>query len=84
MMEIQKALIQQALIAHEAQIEDEYKNYEYSFRSIDVKFNLGRHPGYVVQCESVLDIYENDMHVAIDPYTTTVWFNDDLTIDEII
>ena len=84
MMKIQKALIQQALIAHEAQIEDDYQGYEYSFRTTDVRYYLGRHSGYVVQCESVLDIYENNMHVAIDPYTTTIWFNDDLTIDEII
>ena len=84
MMKIQKALIQQALIAHEAQIEDEYHDYEYSIRSIEVKYYLGRHSGYVVQCESVLNISEKGVHVAIDPYTTTVWFNDDLTIDEII
>lgn len=84
MMEIQKALIQQALIAHEAQIEDEYHDYEYSIRSIEVKYYLGRHSGHVVQCESVLDIYEKGEHIAIEPYTTNVWFNDDLTIDEII
>lgn len=84
MMKVQKALIQQALIAHEAQIEDEYKEYVYSFRSTEVKYYLGRHSEYVVQCESVLDIYEKGSHIAIDPYTTTVWFNDDLTIDEII
>lgn len=84
MMKIQKALIQQALISHEAQIEDEYRGYEYSVRSTDVRYYLGRHSGYVVQCESVLNISEKGVHVVIDPYTTTVWFNDDLTIDEII
>ena len=84
MMKIQKALIQQALIAHEAQIEDDYHGYEYSFRTTDVRYYLGRHSGYVVQCVSDLDIYEKGVHVAIDPFTTTVWFNDDLTIDEII
>lgn len=84
MMEIQKALIQQALIAHEAQIEDDYQGYEYSIRTTDVRYYLGRHSGYVVQCSSDFDIYENGEHVAIEPFTTTVWFNDDLTIDEII
>lgn len=84
MMKIQKALIQQALIAHEAQIEDDYQGYEYSIRTTDVRYYLGRHSGYVVQCSSDFDIYENGEYVAIEPFTTTVWFNDDLTIDEII
>lgn len=84
MMKIQKALIQQALIAHEAQIEDDYQGYEYSFRTTVVRYYLGRHSGYVVQCVSDLDIYEKGEHVAIDTFTTTVWFNEDLTIDEII
>lgn len=84
MMKIQKALIQQALITHEAQIEDEYQGYEYSIRTTDVRYYLGQRSGYVVQCSSDFDIYENGEHVAIEPFTTTVWFNDDLTIDEII
>lgn len=84
MMKIQKALILAALIAHESQIEEEYQDYSYHVMYTEVKYNLGRHHGYVVQCESVLDIYEKGEHIAIEPYTTNVWFNDDLTIDEII
>lgn len=84
MMKTQMSLIQQALIAHEAQIEADYQGYEYSIRTTDVRYYLGSHSGYVVQCSSDFDIYENGEHVAIEPFTTTVWFNDDLTIDEII
>lgn len=84
MMKAQMALIQQALIAHEAQIEEEYKDYSYHVMSTEVKYNLGRLHGYVVQCESILDVTYKGQRVGIDPYTTNVWFNDDLTIDDII
>lgn len=84
MMKIQNALIQQALIAHESQIEKEYQDYSYHVMSTEVKYNLGRHHGYVVQCESLLDVTYKGQRVGTDPYTTSVWFNDDLTIEEII
>lgn len=84
MMKTQMALIQQALIAHGTQIEEEYKDYSYHVMYTEVKYNLGRHHGYVVQCESLLDVTYKGQRVGIDPYTTNVWFNDDLTIEEII
>lgn len=84
MMKIQKALIQQALIAHEAQLENEYRGYQIKLISVSTNWHCNKSGGWVVRCVSMLHVMDGDIYEPAEYYATNVWFNDDLTIDEII
>lgn len=84
MMKVQKALIQQALIAHEAQLEEEYREYQIKLISVSTNLQRNKSGGWVVRCVSMLHVMDGDIYEPSEYYATNVWFNDDLTIDEII
>lgn len=84
MMKVQKALIQQALIAHEAQLEREYSDYVIRIVCTDTTCHEKSNGGWVVKCSSTLSVLDGTEYEPSEKYTTSVWFNEDLTIDEII